>query len=214
MIKREEKSKTITHSIFFNKKQVKIEEFEKIAKTNFKKKKKSKNLRKKKKRPPRCTSWDGSKNVFVSLEIVTRNRAAIEASKMEKQTKPWTPKVALRPSGVLVFWSLWLSVWKQSAMSKRGQKRTSNEGSPMAKATPSLVAREQRSDDISHNATAEQRGRYQNFLYLRAFGEDSNGPPSASRLGYQELKNVLKSMAPLWYWLPMRQCTPTRKHKF
>ena len=44
--------------------------------------------------------------------------------------------------------------------------------------------------DISHIATAEQRGRYENLLYLRALGEDLNGPPSASRLGYQELKNV------------------------
>ena len=35
--------------------------------------------------------------------------------------------------------------------------------------------------DISHTATAEQRGRRQNLLYLRAFGEDLNGPPSASR---------------------------------
>ena len=43
--------------------------------------------------------------------------------------------------------------------------------------------------DISHIATAEQRGRYQNLLYLRALGEDLNGPPSASRLGYQELNN-------------------------
>ena len=43
-------------------------------------------------------------------------------------------------------------------------------------------------NDISHIATAEQRGRYQNLLYLRALGEDLNGPPSASRLGYQELK--------------------------
>ena len=46
--------------------------------------------------------------------------------------------------------------------------------------------------DISHIATAEQRGRYQNLLYLRAFGEDLNGPPSASRPGYQEPKNVRK----------------------
>ena len=48
--------------------------------------------------------------------------------------------------------------------------------------------------DISHIATAEQSGRYQYLLYLRAFGEDSNGPPSASRLGYQELKNVQKKV--------------------
>ena len=41
--------------------------------------------------------------------------------------------------------------------------------------------------DISHIATAEQRGRDQNLLHLRALGEDLNGPPSASRLGYQEL---------------------------
>ena len=35
-------------------------------------------------------------------------------------------------------------VRKQSAMSKRGQKTTSNEGSPMVKAKPCLVLREQR----------------------------------------------------------------------
>ena len=40
-------------------------------------------------------------------------------------------------------------VRKQSAMSKRGQKTTSNEGSPMVKAKPSLVLREQRSEEIS-----------------------------------------------------------------
>ena len=49
--------------------------------------------------------------------------------------------------------------------------------------------------DISHIATAEQRGQYQNLLYLRALGEDLNGPPSASRLGYQELKNVFLQYA-------------------
>ena len=52
--------------------------------------------------------------------------------------------------------------------------------------------------DISHIATAEQRGRHQNLLYLRAFGEELNGPPSASRFGYQELKNVLKGMQEQW----------------
>ena len=40
-------------------------------------------------------------------------------------------------------------VGKQSAMSKRGQKMTSNEGSPMTKAKPCLVLREQRSEEIS-----------------------------------------------------------------
>ena len=40
-------------------------------------------------------------------------------------------------------------VRKQSALSKRGQKTTSNEGSPTAKAKPCLVAREQRSEEIS-----------------------------------------------------------------
>ena len=38
---------------------------------------------------------------------------------------------------------------KQNAMSKRGQKTTSNEGSPTAKAKPALVLREQRSEGIS-----------------------------------------------------------------
>ena len=52
--------------------------------------------------------------------------------------------------------------------------------------------------DISHIATAEQRGRSQNLLDLWAFGEDLNGPPSASRLGYQELKNVVKGMQEQW----------------
>ena len=42
-------------------------------------------------------------------------------------------------------------VRKQSAMSKRGQKTTSNEGSPTAKAKPCLVLRkrEQRSEETS-----------------------------------------------------------------
>ena len=40
-------------------------------------------------------------------------------------------------------------VIKKSAMSKRGQKTTSNEGSPMAKARPCLVARDPRSEEIS-----------------------------------------------------------------
>ena len=40
-------------------------------------------------------------------------------------------------------------VRKQSATSKRCQKTPSNEGSPTAKAMPSLVLREQRSEDVS-----------------------------------------------------------------
>ena len=52
--------------------------------------------------------------------------------------------------------------------------------------------------DISHIATAEQRGRYKNLLHIRAFGEDLNGPPSASRFGYQEPNNVLKGMQEQW----------------
>ena len=40
-------------------------------------------------------------------------------------------------------------VRKQSAMSKRGQKTTSNESSPTAKAKPCLVLREQRGEEIS-----------------------------------------------------------------
>ena len=40
-------------------------------------------------------------------------------------------------------------VRKQSALSKRGQKTTSNEGSPMAKARPCLVARDLGSEEIS-----------------------------------------------------------------
>ena len=52
--------------------------------------------------------------------------------------------------------------------------------------------------DISHAATAEQRGRYQNLLYLRAFGKDLNGPLSASRPRYQEAENVLKGMQEQW----------------
>ena len=40
-------------------------------------------------------------------------------------------------------------VRKQSAMSKRGQKTTSNQGSPMAKARPCLVARDPRSEEIN-----------------------------------------------------------------
>ena len=40
-------------------------------------------------------------------------------------------------------------VRKQSAMSKRGQEATSNEGSPMARARPCLVARDPRSEEIS-----------------------------------------------------------------
>ena len=40
-------------------------------------------------------------------------------------------------------------VRKQSAMSKRGQKTTSNEGSPKAKARQCLVARDQRSEELS-----------------------------------------------------------------
>ena len=40
-------------------------------------------------------------------------------------------------------------IGKQSAMSKRGQKATSNEGSPTAKARPCLVARDPRSEEIS-----------------------------------------------------------------
>ena len=38
---------------------------------------------------------------------------------------------------------------EQSAMSKRGQDATSNEGSPMAKTRPCLVARDSRSEEIS-----------------------------------------------------------------
>ena len=52
--------------------------------------------------------------------------------------------------------------------------------------------------DISHIATAEHRGRYQNLLYLRAFGENLNGPPSASRPGYQEPKKCQKGMQEQW----------------
>ena len=40
-------------------------------------------------------------------------------------------------------------VGKQSAISERGQKTTSNEGSPTVKANPCLVLREQRSEEIS-----------------------------------------------------------------
>ena len=40
-------------------------------------------------------------------------------------------------------------VGKQGAMSKRGPKTTSNEGSPMAKARPCLMARDPRSEEIS-----------------------------------------------------------------
>ena len=40
-------------------------------------------------------------------------------------------------------------VRKQSAMSKKGQKTTSNEGSPTAKAKPCLVLREQRGEEIT-----------------------------------------------------------------
>ena len=39
---------------------------------------------------------------FGKKRYVTRNRAAIEAKKKQKKTNPWTPKVALRPSGVLL----------------------------------------------------------------------------------------------------------------
>ena len=40
-------------------------------------------------------------------------------------------------------------VRKQSAMSKRGQEATSNEGSPKEKARPCLVARDPQSEEIS-----------------------------------------------------------------
>ena len=40
-------------------------------------------------------------------------------------------------------------VRKQSAMSKKGQKTTSNEGSPKAKARPCMVARDPRSEELS-----------------------------------------------------------------
>ena len=40
-------------------------------------------------------------------------------------------------------------VKKQSDMSKRGQKTTSNEGSPMAQVRPCLLARDPRSEEIS-----------------------------------------------------------------
>ena len=40
-------------------------------------------------------------------------------------------------------------VGKQSAMSERGQKTTSNEGSPTAKAKPCLVSRDARNEEIS-----------------------------------------------------------------
>ena len=71
-----------------------------------------KKKKRKKKRPPRSTSRDGSKNWFC-LKKATRNRAAIEVKNMKnpkkskkkkkKKTKPWTLKVALRPSsGLLV----------------------------------------------------------------------------------------------------------------
>ena len=39
-------------------------------------------------------------------------------------------------------------VRKQSAMSKRGEKATSNEGPPMAKARPCLVGRDPRSEEM------------------------------------------------------------------
>ena len=40
-------------------------------------------------------------------------------------------------------------IGKQNAMSKRSQNTTSNEGSPMAKAKPCLVSREQECEEIS-----------------------------------------------------------------
>ena len=51
-------------------------------------------------------------------------------------------------------------VGKQGAMSKRGQKTTSNEGSPMAKARPCLVARDPRSEEISSKSLG-QSGEHQ-----------------------------------------------------
>ena len=59
---------------------------------------------------PHCTcpaTQDGTKNVF-SKRNAARNRAAIEDDKIEKTkhkkkiNKPWTQRVALRPSGVLL----------------------------------------------------------------------------------------------------------------
>ena len=64
-------------------------------------KKKKKNIKERKKRKEASKVYlrvrDGSKNVCF-LRNVTRNHAAIE----ETKTKPWTLKVALRPSGVLL----------------------------------------------------------------------------------------------------------------
>ena len=47
-------------------------------------------------------------------------------------------------------------VRKQSAMSKRGQEATSNEGSPMAKTRPCLVARDPQSEEISSQILGSQ----------------------------------------------------------
>ena len=53
-------------------------------------------------------------------------------------------------------------VRQESAMSKRGQEATSDEGSPMAKAKPCLLARESRSEGNSstHFWVLGQSGDY------------------------------------------------------
>ena len=45
--------------------------------------------------------------------------------------------------------------------------------------------------DISHEAPAEERCRYNNLVYLRGIGEDLQGPPLIKRPGYQEAKCAL-----------------------
>ena len=49
--------------------------------------------------------------------------------------------------------------------------------------------------DISHIATAEQRGRYQNLLDLRASGEYLNGHPQRQDLG---TRNEFLNMQEQW----------------
>ena len=98
------------HFSFLRKKTKRNEKLEKkkreIKKNRKKKKTKIKKIKERKKKKKRgfwgvLSETSQKRFFFFEKKKVTRNRAAIEGQKNFEHPKPWTLKVAIRPSGVL-----------------------------------------------------------------------------------------------------------------
>ena len=80
-------------------------------------------------------------------------------------------------------------VRKQSAMSKRGQTTTSNEGSPKAKARPCLVARDPRSEELSSRSLGSlvNPGNTDERKEVETAAGNSMRSASRSKVGYSQV---------------------------